>query len=130
VLELQLTDYDHACMRKWRITPALDLRTRKEAEERFSIPEWIRRTQWRHFWSDHDSVYAASRLAPAMAGSMEHSRRVSGVSSGGNHLPTRGVSSGRLEFDADNSAPVMVAIVVAFVIVTCSLLGLYAFSLK
>jgi hypothetical protein len=52
-----VTDYDRAYMRELRISTEPDLRTREQSEERVTIPEWIRRAQWRHFWEDQDAAY-------------------------------------------------------------------------
>ena len=52
--EWQLNDSDRAYLENFRISLAEDTRMRFEADARFSIPEWLRRTIWRHFWAQHE----------------------------------------------------------------------------
>jgi hypothetical protein len=56
MFQLDFSNYDRACMRAWGISAAADTRTRAEAEARFRVPEWLRRTTWRQFWAEQDAA--------------------------------------------------------------------------
>ncbi len=52
--QLGFTAYDFDCMLAWRISASEDSRTPAEVEMRFVVPQWLRRTMWRHFWAEQD----------------------------------------------------------------------------
>lgn len=57
MVEVIFSDYDRACMRKWRVGAVEDMRSLAEAQERFIVPEWLRRSMWRQFWADEDALF-------------------------------------------------------------------------
>lgn len=79
MIQTTFSRYDLACLQQWGVSTVEDTRTQAEAEERFVVPEWLRRAMWRQFWADQDSQLEAAKDIDDTRGLPEHSRRQPGA---------------------------------------------------